>query len=210
MGYETQGPSVMPVESLRDWFRRSITAALASQQVVADAHTEHYIVNLLTAYARAENLYEWTREGYGLKPLAVMLGEALEAPRGEQRELALQRLGDVSLFIAGFFSDSLARKLVDVDYYARMGETAYGALSDSVAHSVRLQALSDVFSELARKFTDFIDVLSEVAQSSRVFTEEDVLRLYDIWVRTGSRRAARLLRGLGVEPAFGSVSRREH
>ncbi|MGD8339223.1 MAG: hypothetical protein PVH89_00495 [Gammaproteobacteria bacterium] len=30
--------------------------------------------------------------------------------------------------------------------------------------------------------------------------DEDLLRLYETWVRTGSRRAARLLRSHGIEP----------
>ena len=36
---------------------------------------------------------------------------------------------------------------------------------------------------------------------SRLHTDEDVLRLYEIWLRTGSRRAHGLLRQLGVDPA---------
>ena len=50
------------------------------------------------------------------KPLALMLGEALEAPTHEARFRGLQRLGDVSLFIAGFFAQGFARKLVDITY----------------------------------------------------------------------------------------------
>jgi len=37
------------------------------------------------------------------------------------------------------------------------------------------------------------------------------LRLYEIWMKTGSPRAHGLLRGLGVQPAAAAVgARREH
>ena len=55
-----------------------------------------------------------------------MLSEALEAPSARLRNRGLQRLGDVSLFIAGFFAQSFARKLIDIDYHIAMGGRAYG------------------------------------------------------------------------------------
>ncbi len=80
----------------------------------------------------------------GLKPLVVMLGEALEAPTHEARCRGLQRLGDVSLFIAGFFSAGFARKLVDVDYHIAMGGRAYGTLAESLPACTRPHAAPGV------------------------------------------------------------------
>jgi len=201
---------VLPVASLREWFRSSIHAAIARREVPADPHTEHYVVELLTAFARSENLYERHRDGFGLRPLATMLSEALESRTAPQRNIMLQRLGDVSLFVAGFLAEGLARKPVDVDYYSRMGETAYSTLSDLPPQSPRHEALAGVFRELAVRFTGFVDVLAEVAQMAHVFTERDILRLYEVWLRTGSQRAAVKLRALGIEPAAASVSRCQH
>jgi hypothetical protein len=56
-----------------------------------------------------------------------------------------------------------------------------------------------VFAELAEKFRDFVDVLAEIRDSGKA-AAIDVLRLYEVWLRTGSRRAARLLREHGLEP----------
>ena len=50
----------------------------------------------------------------------VRLARALDGGGAEQRA-SLKQIGDVSLFISGFFSDSLRRKLVDVDYYVSIG-----------------------------------------------------------------------------------------
>jgi|GEM_PF-6941326 len=46
----------------------------------------------------------------------------------------------------------------------------------------------------------FVDVLDEVGESSHLSSPGDVLRIYDIWAKTGSLRAANKLRKMGLEP----------
>jgi len=127
--------AIQPVASLKEFFRDALHDALSHQRVAVEGETEHYVVNVLTMFSDTDALYErdpGSRDSRTrLKPLAMMLGEALEAPTSEARFRGLQRLGDVSLFIAGFFSAGFARKLVDVDYHIAMGGHAYGALAGS-------------------------------------------------------------------------------
>ena len=185
--------------SLQEFFKDSVAAAMQKQGVAADDHTAYYVVNLLTLFARHEALYERSKTGPGLQPLALLLAEAAEAPDREARNAVLRRVGDTSLFVAGFLGDGFARKLVDVDYYIDMGGAAYGRLSANVRGTLQGRALSGVFAELAAKFGDFVDVLAEIRASGSA-AALDVLRLYETWLRTGSRRAARLLREQGIEP----------
>jgi hypothetical protein len=168
----------------------------------AGEHTVHYVVNLLALYARSDRLYEHTSDGLDIKPLALMLNDAREAASLAGRRAALRRLGDVALFIGGFFAHSLSRKLVDVDYYIAMGGTAYGALSDTL----RAELLGAVYAELAGKFGGFVDVLAEVG-AARPNSDSDILRLYEIWLRTGSTRARGRLIALGVLPAPNPTTR---
>lgn len=198
---------VMAVSNLEDYFRDSLARATRSRALTTGEATQHYLVHVLVGFARAENLFEYSREGYVLRPLAVMLADALEAQAGPERNVQLRRIGDVALFIAGFFSDHFARRAVDVDYYSRMGEAAYATLLHSPA-SRRDELLADVYGELSGKFLHFVDAFADVAQEARVFDERDILRLYEIWVRTGSERAAGILQKLGIEPARGGTSRR--
>lgn len=200
---------VMTVANLEDYFRDSLARVTKARAVSAAEATQHYLVNMLVGFARAENLFERRAGSSELRPLALMLADALEAETGPQRNLQLRRLGDVALFISGFFGDSLARRSVDVDYYTRMGEAAYATLLHSPA-SKRDELLADVYGELSEKFLTFVDALADIAQESRVFDERDILRLYELWVRTGSERAARLLQDLGIEPARGGTSRELH
>jgi hypothetical protein len=197
------------VANLREFFHESMQTALRKQRVDVDDHTEHYVVNVLTMFARSEALYERTPEGVRLRPLALMLAEASEATTAQQRDAALRRLGDVSLFIAGFFAQSFARKLVDIDYHIAMGGRAYGALAENMRGTLRGQAFTGVFLELAQKFQRVVDVLNEVAEMAHKHSDKDILRLYEIWLKTGSPRAYGILRRLGVAP-LPADARAEH
>jgi len=193
--------TIQPVASLKEFFRDALHDALVNQHVAVEDQTEHYVVNLLTLFSDADALYERDENEprSRLKPLALMLGEALDAPTQEARFRGLQRLGDVSLFIAGFFSAGFARKLVDIDYHIAMGGRAYGTLADNCGPA-RGRNLRSVFAELATKFTPMVDALNEISESSYQHSDRDRLRLYELWVKTGSERSRTLLRKLGIEP----------
>jgi hypothetical protein len=190
---------VVPVANLREFFKDELHGALEKQQVAVEDQTEHYVVNLLTLFSRSEALYENTAEGPRLKPLVVMLSEALEAPSAGDRNRGLQRLGDVSLFIAGFFAQSFARKLIDIDYHIAMGGRAYATLADALSRG-RSRVLGNVFGELAEKFQPMVDALNEVSETSYAHSDKDILRLYELWLKTGSRRCYDILKRLGVDP----------
>ena len=199
------GKRVLPVANLREFFKDELRGALANQHVAVEDQTEHYVVNLLTLFARSEALYENTPEGVRLKPLAIMLCEALEAAGPAERNRALQRLGDVSLFIAGFFARGFAAKLVDIDYHIAMGGRAYGVLAQTLHR--RAQALAAVFAELSQKFQPMVDALNAVSESAYQHSDQDILRLYELWLKTGSARSYQLLKRLGVDPTRAGGSR---
>jgi hypothetical protein len=197
---------VLPVANLREFFKDALHGALEKRQLSVEDQTEHYVVNLLTLFSRSEALYDTTSEGTRLKPLVVMLSEALEARSTGDRNRGLQRLGDVSLFIAGFFAQSFARKLIDIDYHIAMGGQAYASLADTMSRG-KARVLGQVFSELSQNFQPMVDALNEVSETSYSHSDKDILRLYEIWLKTGSRRSYDILKRLGVEPtAAGSTA----
>ena len=196
-----QPEKIRPVANLQEFFKDSVADAMEKQGVAADDHTAYYVVNLLTLFARSEKLYDRRIDGPGPPPLALLLAEAAAAPDLQARNVVLQRVGDTALFVAGFFQEAFARKLVDVDYYIEVGGAAYGSLSESVRGTIRGRAFRGVFAELAAKFREFVDVLAEIRDSARATDDHDILRLYEVWLKTGSLRAARVLRSLGIEPS---------
>jgi hypothetical protein len=192
--------SLVAVSSLREFFRDAFHAATERQKLEIEEQSEQYVVNLLTMFSRADALYEKTPEGLRIRPLAHMLADSLDAPSAAARQRALQRLGDVSLFIAGFFARSFAHRLVDIDYHIAMGGSAYGSLADSMQRSASGRAIGAIYAELAQKFQRLVDALNEVSEMSYAHSDADILRLYEIWMKTGSARAHGLLNRLGVRP----------
>jgi hypothetical protein len=202
-------PGLIIETSLPQYFHESLHGALSRQQLEAQPETVSYLVNLLVSFLHTERLYESSGDGLEFRPLALRYADTLQALGPELRARALRNLGDVALFVAGVFAESLNRKLVDVDYYAAMGGSAYARLADSLRASESGRSFSGLFGELAAKFTGFADVLGEVAEHPEVRQHRDVLRLYDRWLKTGSRRAAARLRALGIEPNA-TLSRASH
>jgi len=185
-------------ESPTEYFRELVESAMQHQHLDAGELTSFYVVNLLTGFVHLDRSPGTSDD----QPLAIKLARALQAAGVAQRD-GLRQVGDRSLFISGFFSDSLNRSLVDVDYYIQLGERAYGSLARQAANDT----FSDVFDELADKFANFVDVLSEVSERSSLTSNTDVLRLYEKWLRTGSRRSGNLLAARGIVPN-GSVGSR--
>jgi len=192
----------------REHFQDAVQTALINQRFSASDESIVYIVNLLTAFIRSDRLFECTPEGYQIKPLALIYGEAITAGSETDRTQSMQRLGDVALFISGLYAYSLSRSLVDVDYYISMGGNAYGYLADRPAYSNRDTGLKVVFVELSEKFAGFVEVLAEVSEKSNINGHMDILRLYEIWQSTGSERAAKKLRELGIHPV--TIQRQSH
>lgn len=186
--------------NVREYFQDMLAGTVTRQSVPVQEETVVYLANLLANFVRAEQLYERTPDGVFIRPLADLYGDAVNARSGDEAFRAMQRLGDLSLFVSGLFSRSLARSLVDVDYYIAMGGNAYACLADSERATRTRRALRAVFIDLAGCFAELVDVLAEVSESGRLQTGNDVLRLYEIWLATGSPRTAARLRQLGIEP----------
>lgn len=210
MRSENHATNLIVGTNVQEFFQGLVASAVSNQNVEATEDTVHYVVNLLTTFTHAETLYEQTPDGPMIRPLALLYSDAVEASTPQERSQALKRLGDVALFISGVFPNSLNRKLVDVDYYIAMGGTAYGYLSAIVRDTLHWRMLRNVFDELSGKFTVFVDVLGEVSEQAHFNNDADIMRLYELWLRTGSRRMARRLQKLGIHPLAGSVSRLHH
>ena len=185
---------VHAVASLQEFFKDSVATAMAKQGVAADDHTAYYVVNLLTLFARPETLYDQGKPGPGLQPLALLLAAAADSPIREnatrccasRRHLAVR--GRASWATASHASSSTSTTT------STWAEPPTALVRHRARHARRARVRHRRLAELAEKFRDFVDVLAEIRDSGKA-AAIDMLRLYEVWLRTGSRRAARLLRG---------------
>ncbi|MGH8556254.1 MAG: hypothetical protein ACRESZ_02090 [Methylococcales bacterium] len=196
--------------NVTEYFRKSVAMAVVNQSVDTTEDTMYYVVNLLTRFADSSTFFQEKCDGPRVTPLAKLYAKAVELKSEFERRQAMRRLGDVALFVAGLFADSLNNRPVDIDYYIGMGGAAYGYVSDSLKRRERDDFYREVFSELAAKFTVFVDILAEVSEQSGLGSNADFLRIYELWLKTGSQRAGKKLRERGIYPSDFATGKRHH
>ncbi|MBO9668228.1 MAG: hypothetical protein J7501_15615 [Bdellovibrio sp.] len=197
MSSNSQPKSVELFVSPDGFFQELVSKGLSQRKVRTYPLVESYLVNLLKHYLDARNLFdeEYASEGGQRNPqtLAEMYLLAQNAEASAKVEL-LRKIGDRTLYISGFFGDSLQRKIVDVDYYADIGGAAYASL----AHCTREDAMAKVYTTFSTRFVEFVDVLTYISHHSFIKSDESILRLYDRYLRTGSELAREKLVEMGI------------
>lgn len=177
--------------SVDEFFHEVVSDALDAVDLDASEPAGWYLVGLLG---------EFTTQRVTDEPLGLKLATAAHNPGDRVR--TLKEVGDTSLYVAGFFAESLSRSLVDVDYYVGLGQQAYTQLARSLG---KQRSIGEVYEELAANFPQFVDVLAAVrkrVQIAEMNATSDVTRLYEIWLRTRDAWVEKKLKqaGLIVDP----------
>ena len=179
--------------NVEGFFHDEVDRAFRDEGLQPGTLVEHYIVQLLAGYA-AQKIED--------TPLALRMAAAVDAPPRERRRY-LREIGDTSLYVSGFWGESLDSGPVDVDYYIGMGGAAYGELARGGAGWTG-DPYGDVFGELALNFVRFVGALALVSRRVAVpASNQDIVRLYRRWQRTHSLDAAARLAAMGVVPNGG-------
>ncbi len=195
--------STRPLETeanLFDFFHGHVDEAARAHPDVSQEGV-YYLSNLLVERGRVEEV---------ARPdtLVELQLEALHASR--PKALTVWReLGDMALYVAGFFRGSLEHRHIDPDYYELMGSAAYRRLSTlleaprgALVGRGAAKGIDVIFGELSAHFDSCCDLLREVRAIIRARVAEgddrELLALYEEWLDTGGDGAARQLRRLGL------------
>ena len=188
----------LETKRLVEHFKEAVENARNRLDIEISENTEFYLVDLLSRYTDINALSEQAVENKTQTFAELYLKSHGEAYG--RRALILKYIGDTTLFMTGYFSDSFERSLVDIDYYANLGRSSYRDLLDLLAARVIQWKLDEVFDELSEKYIDLMDVIAEVAASDGARHAGGLLRVYERWLRTKSRRDEALLRQKGLIP----------
>lgn len=189
MSVASKSSKVSVLTSSSAYFSELVQQALEKRRIEVAPGVSQYLVQLLDSYLLASNLKTDAS-------LAETLLKANQAERKKRIEL-LRRLGDTSLYISGFFGDSLNRKIVDIDYYADIGGVAYGQL----ATVLEPDPAATIYGQISQRFLDFVDLLTYISQNSQVQSNQNLLRTYERYIRTGSELAKEQLLESGLLPS---------
>lgn len=181
--------------STKDFFNDIVQEAIVARKMSTFPMAQNYLVSILENYIHTNNLFDTQTENGKLTrdTLAETFLKAQNSNSIVKFEL-LKKLGDVSLYVSGFFADSLSRKVVDVDYYVDMGETAYATLASEIKEDTSRK----VFKDFSSRFLEYVDLLTTISQKSLVQNDESILRLYEKYLKTGSELARETLEEKGI------------
>lgn len=182
--------------SPREFFLEMVEFGFHKRNIDSYPAVQTYMVHLLEHYLDARNLFDEPVDELGNRKPITLAEMYLKAASSEHLEKVdlLKKLGDRTLYISGFFGDSLQRKIVDIDYYAEMGGAAYASL----ANHTKEDTMAKVYRVFSHRFLDFVEVLTYISQQSLIKSDESILRLYDRYMRTGSELAREKLIEMGV------------
>jgi hypothetical protein len=175
-------------EDARLFFYEAITEALGRLHLNVEHWTEFYLAELLTRQVD---------KPVPEQPLVSQLQAAVSSSTTEQQLLRFREMGGSALFLVGFCEAAVSARGVNRGYVMHMGGYAYRS-----AASLSEDGMSQVYVTLSDGFDDFAQVLDEVREMTSLRTQQDILKLYEKWRRTGSIRDAQKLQKAGVHPTF--------
>lgn len=119
---------IITVPSLNQYFYDSLERINKNSLSPLPQETIYYSSEVLCLYSSSENLYEMKEGRVREKVLGKKLLKAVAAKEQEKSKL-LKEVGDTSLLLCGYFSESVNSKILDSNYYRGLGVTAYKRLN---------------------------------------------------------------------------------
>lgn len=190
--------SIVELVHPADFFRTKVSSAATALNLQLKGEIEFYLVNLLCEFIQPQQL---SVDEIDLldTPLALIYKKALESTPDMQVKL-YKRLGDTSLYIAGYFQDSLNRKTVGASYYINMGATAYEKISIIMRDRHGDANFVRIYAELAKEFKNLVNLVTEVSEDIPGDAHRNIVAIYERWHRTGSAKLRKILEDQGISP----------
>jgi hypothetical protein len=192
--------STLQLVKPEEYFRSEVHSAIASLKINLDSQLEYYLVNLLCDFIEPQKDSTSEQQIDVLStPLAFMLKTAMEASPETQVKI-YKRLGDTSLYFAGFFQEYFNRKTFDVGYYITMGSTAYSNISEIVKYRHNDAHFTKMYQDLAKEFKNLVEVIATISEQFMDRTDRNILATYERWTKTQSDRLRKILENEGINP----------
>ena len=161
--------SVMQYNSFRDYIKNELHLANDSLSY----EIKNYLADLLYFYLREDRFYEYHCDpASGCERTLVSLYGKIHSAKASEKVYLFKKMGDLSLYVSGFFRSAIKKKIVDVSYYEDMGQSAYSYLADCYGSQ------NNVFTSLYRQFKDLAESLFYIQKKSELKNNRQSVALY--------------------------------
>lgn len=147
--------------AIRASFKEFISKELYKANSSLPFEIKEYLSDLLYFYISTHRIYEYrNQKGKSYKTTLVEIYGKIPAAGANERVYLFKKIGDLSLYLSGFFRSALKEDLVDRSYYEDMGEAAYGRLS------TLYRKQNNIFKSLARNFKPLSETLFHIQKKT--------------------------------------------
>ena len=131
----------------------------------------YYSSNVLDKFALSQDFFEMSEGKVRDKILGTKLLEASQMSRDEQRKV-YKEVGDMSLIVCGYFSESVNKKIVDAHYYSQLGKMAYGHLNGVAPNFLDIPCF---YNMVATCFESITTLMNRLASLNRTGIENNLI-----------------------------------
>lgn len=153
------------IESPSEFFNELIERIAIDNSISLNDALKFYLVALLSENVNPETLLRKSdKHPYAGQPLSMIFGQALMEMAGKKAQM-LKYVGDYTLYMGGYFSDSLKKGIVNYSYYVSIGEDAFGYLS-SIS---KQKHVADLYNDIFNNFVGLLLLLKEAGTLTRSY-----------------------------------------
>lgn len=167
------------------FFKETLDAAINKQRAEISDEAAFYLLSILLIGLREDPHFD--------AATTIKRYEAIFGGRGPE---SFRDIGDSVLIITGIWWQSLARKLVGIDFYIELGRMSYQREAEMQ------KSLRELFEELSENFDKSVNILMEATRciSETSMTNRDIMRIYEVWLETHNTFLEEKLRSYGISP----------
>jgi len=153
-------------------FKSYVTEEIDSINSSLSFELKNYLSELLYFYLFSERLFDHkTTSGISCESLLVNLYKKTSKADTQEKIYIFKKMGDLSLYISGFFRLAVEQRIVHISYYEDMGQSAYNYLA------TYYKERDNVFSSLSKEFKTLSEVLFYIQQKSEDKSNKNYLNI---------------------------------
>lgn len=157
----SKSKEILEVTSLQSYFFQNLTELNNKSICPIPEEIIYYSSSVMEYYGLSSKFFEFQNGRAQSKILGTKLLEAQLKDRTEQKRI-YKDIGDSALMVCGYFSKSIDKKILDLNYYIKIGQLAYLRLNNLSPELLNIPRFYKVMATCFVNTTKLISILSTV------------------------------------------------
>ena len=159
MHHDSSAKKIILSANLKGFFFEGLTELNKKSLCPVPESVIYYSSDVLDKFALSQNFFEVNEGKVREKILGMKLLEASQVGRDEQKKI-YKEVGDMSLLVCGYFSESVNKKIVDTQYYSQLGKMAYSHLNTVTPNFLDIPSFYGMVATCFESLTTLMTILA--------------------------------------------------